>query len=50
MSLDYTSMDDEHKLIARYAAKLAAEAKVVSKYYFIFYEFMHTVNFMYYLN
>lgn len=31
MSLDYTSMDDEHKLIARYAARLAAEAKVVSK-------------------
>lgn len=30
MSLDYTSMDDEHKLIARYAARLAAEAKVVS--------------------
>ncbi|XP_060870761.1 dystrobrevin beta-like isoform X1 [Metopolophium dirhodum] len=28
MSLDYTSMDDEHKLIARYAARLAAEAKV----------------------
>lgn len=33
MSLDYTSMDDEHKLIARYAARLAAEAKVVSQYY-----------------
>jgi hypothetical protein len=30
MSLDYTSMDDEHKLIARYAARLAAEAKVVN--------------------
>lgn len=31
MSLDYTSIDDEHKLIARYAARLAAEAKVVSR-------------------
>lgn len=30
MSLDYTLIDDEHKLIARYAARLAAEAKVVS--------------------
>lgn len=32
MSLDYTSMDDEHKLIARYAARLNAETKVVSGY------------------
>ncbi|XP_050421611.1 dystrobrevin beta-like [Adelges cooleyi] len=31
MSLDYTSMDDEHKLIARYAAKLAAKAKEVGR-------------------
>lgn len=36
MSLDYTSMDDEHKLIARYAARLAAEAKVVSCYLFYY--------------
>ncbi|XP_050546261.1 dystrobrevin beta-like isoform X2 [Daktulosphaira vitifoliae] len=31
ISLDYNSMDDEHKLIARYAARLAAEAKSVGK-------------------
>lgn len=36
MSLDYTSMDDEHKLIARYAARLAAEAKVVSCCWFYY--------------
>jgi len=35
MSLDYTSMDDEHKLIARYAARLAVEAKVVSSSSFL---------------
>lgn len=35
MSLDYTSMDDEHKLIARYAARLAAETKVVSLCFFM---------------
>lgn len=35
MSLDCTSMDDEHKLIARYAARLAAEAKVVSYIAFV---------------
>jgi len=28
-------MDDEHKLIARYAARLAAEAKVVSVFIFM---------------
>lgn len=50
MSLDYTSMDDEHKLIARYAARLAAEAKVVSFInIFLFASYFNLVNIVFYI-